>query len=98
MRLAIERLGSDAEALANDVIVLVPEDVDVSGLEGQLSRACPPASGFDSRSTSLRTHPATTVNRSRTLVCCVLDSIAQARPRPVEGWVSTHLPGGGRGQ
>ncbi len=41
VRLAIERLESDSSALAEDVIVLVPEDVDVSGLERQLLDALP---------------------------------------------------------
>jgi PD-(D/E)XK nuclease superfamily len=41
LRLAIERLKSDAGALASDVLVLVPEDIDVLGLESQLLAALP---------------------------------------------------------
>jgi ATP-dependent helicase/nuclease subunit B len=41
MRLALERLQSDARALPEDVLVLVPEDVDVAGLEKQLLEVLP---------------------------------------------------------
>ena len=41
LRLAIERLSSDARALAEDVLVLLPEDFDVSGMESQLLAALP---------------------------------------------------------
>jgi ATP-dependent helicase/nuclease subunit B len=41
LRLAIERLRADQKALASDVLVLVPEDIDVLGLERQLLAALP---------------------------------------------------------
>ena len=41
LRLAIQRLKSDAGALASDVLVLVPDDINVLGLESQLLGALP---------------------------------------------------------
>jgi ATP-dependent helicase/nuclease subunit B len=41
LMLAIERLQADANALASDVVVLVPEDMEVAGLERRLLDALP---------------------------------------------------------
>ena len=41
LRLAIDRLKSDAAALPEAVLVLVPDDVDLTGLESQLLAAVP---------------------------------------------------------
>ena len=41
LQLAVRRLESDREALPRDLILLVPEDIDVSGLESQLLAAMP---------------------------------------------------------
>jgi len=41
LQLAIQRLKSDAGALASDVLVLVPADIDALGLERQLLAALP---------------------------------------------------------
>ncbi len=41
LRLAIDRLRTDSKALAEPVLVLVPEDIDLTGLEAQLLAAIP---------------------------------------------------------
>ncbi len=47
LRLAIERLKSDRGALADDIIVLIPRDIDVSGLESQLLATLPAEQRID---------------------------------------------------
>ncbi len=41
LRLAIKRLKSDSTALSDDVLLLVPDDIDLAGLESQLLAAVP---------------------------------------------------------
>ena len=41
LRLAIDRIRTDSKALPESVLVIVPEDIDLSGLEGQLLAMIP---------------------------------------------------------
>jgi ATP-dependent helicase/nuclease subunit B len=41
LRMALERLKQDSTALPEDVLILVPEDIDCRGLEGRLLEALP---------------------------------------------------------
>ncbi len=92
LQLAIKRLESDREALPKGLLLLVPEDIDVSGLENQLLAAMPA-----DQLVRLRVdHPASAIEANGESVSDIgllrwLQTPAE-RTGPGEGSVGSDLP------